>query len=161
MQTLGFNYRITDIQCALGISQLNKLDGFIYQRRDIVKKYNEAFSRIDELILPKEQDNCFSAYHLYVLQFKTLNRLIVFNELLNENIGVNVHYIPVHLQPYYKENFGFKKGDFKTAETYYSRALTLPLFPKMSEDEIDKVIQSVYKILKNNKIQIFRDKRLK
>ncbi|MCD4676462.1 MAG: UDP-4-amino-4,6-dideoxy-N-acetyl-beta-L-altrosamine transaminase [Desulfobacula sp.] len=148
MQTLGFNYRITDIQCALGISQLNKLDGFIHQRRNIVKKYNEAFSISDELIVPQEQDNCFSAYHLYVLQFKTLNRLTVFNELLNENIGVNVHYIPVHLQPYYQENFGFKKGDFQIAEKYYSRVLTLPLFPKMSKNEIDKDIQSIYQILK-------------
>lgn len=148
MQTVGFNYRITDLQCALGISQLKKVNSFIKKRREIVEKYNDAFNNINEIIVPYEDERFFSAYHLYVVQFKQLDRLTVFNELKKSNIGVNVHYIPVHFQPFYKENFDFKKGDHPIAEAYYKRAVTLPLFPRMKDSDVEYVIQTIYKILK-------------
>jgi UDP-4-amino-4,6-dideoxy-N-acetyl-beta-L-altrosamine transaminase len=147
MHSAGYNYRITDIQCALGISQLKKLNGFIKKRREIVTKYNDAFEKINEVTTPYENKSCYSAYHLYVLQVKETDRLAVFNKLRNKNIGVNVHYIPVHLQPYYMENFGFQGDDFPISEKYYQRAISLPLFPTMKDDDIEYVIETVCEIL--------------
>ncbi|WP_020675713.1 UDP-4-amino-4,6-dideoxy-N-acetyl-beta-L-altrosamine transaminase [Geopsychrobacter electrodiphilus] len=142
-QALGFNYRITDFQCALGISQLDKLDGFVSRRREIVATYNAAFSNSEKLILPFESEQAQSSWHLYMLQFKALDRLKVFIGLRDKGLGVNVHYIPVHLQPYYQENFGYEAGDFPVAEAYYARAITLPLFPAMTQEDVAYVINSV------------------
>lgn len=148
MQELGFNFRITDFQCALGLSQLKRLDGFVERRRAIVTAYNQSFQSESELILPFEGQRSYSAYHLYALQFKTLDRLAVFNALREKGLGVHVLYIPVHLQPYYRNRFGYKVDDFPEAENYYHRVVVLPLFPIMTEEEVVCVISAVHNTLK-------------
>ena len=151
MQYLGYNYRLTDMQCALGISQFKKLEKFIKMRRDIVTKYNKAFSDVKEIITPFEKKDVKSAYHLYMIKLKLeklkVGRQKIFDALRAENIGVHVHYIPVHLQPYYQKNFGFKKRDYPIAEDFYERALTLPLYPKMSAGDVNDVINAVKKVI--------------
>ena len=151
MQFLGYNYRITDFQCALGMSQFKKLDENIKKRRGIVKKYNKAFEEIDEIITPFEKTDVKSSYHLYTIQLKLeklkANRKEIFDALRAENIGVHVHYIPLHLQPYYMSNFGYKKGDYPVTENYYERALTLPLFPTMTNTDVEDVIKAVNKVV--------------
>lgn len=151
MQHLGYNYRITDFQCALGISQFKKLNRFVKRRRHIVKKYNKAFDQSKEITIPYEKPDVKSSYHLYMIQldFEMLkvNRRKIFDALRAENIGVHVHYIPVHLQPYYKQMFGYKKGDYPNAEEFYSNALTLPLFPKMKDSDVDDVINALDKVI--------------
>lgn len=151
MQKLGYNYRITDFQCALGISQFKKLDSFVKRRRDIVKKYNKTFKEYDEIITPFEKHDVKSSYHLYMIKLKLeklkANRKKIFDALRAENIGVHVHYIPLHLQPYYKQMFGYKKGDFPLAEEFYNKALTLPLFPKMKDSDVDDVIKAADKVI--------------
>ncbi|MEW6608428.1 MAG: UDP-4-amino-4,6-dideoxy-N-acetyl-beta-L-altrosamine transaminase [bacterium] len=152
MQELGFNYRITDFQCALGIKQLERVDDFVARRREIADKYNEAFKDMEAIITPCEKENVKSSYHLYVIQLKKgLNRKEIFDALREEGIGVQVHYIPVHLQPYYQQNLGYKKGDYPKAEEFYERTLSLPLFPKMSNKEIERVIRIVQKIIHRGK----------
>jgi len=151
MQHLGYNYRLTDFQCALGITQLKKLDKFINRRREIVQRYNNAFKELTELVTPFEKTYVRSAYHLYVIQLQleklTGDRKKIFDALRAENIGVQVHYIPIHYQPYYQQNLGYKKGNFPNAERYYDRAITLPLFPLMSTDDVDSVIEAVHKVI--------------
>jgi len=151
MQSLGYNYRITDFQCALGISQFKKLDKFIEKRRKTIAKYNKAFQSVKEIITPFEKENVKSAYHLYIIQLNLeklkVGREKIFDSLRAENIGVHVHYIPVHLQPYYQEKFGYKKGDFPAAENFYERAITLPVFPKMNDDDANDVINAVKKVI--------------
>jgi len=149
MQELGYNYRITDFQCALGIKQLEKLDKFVEKRIEIVDKYNEAFKNMEEITIPCERENVKSSYHLYVIQLKeSLNRKEIFETLREEEIGAQVHYIPVHLQPYYQKNLGYKKGDYPKAEKFYERAISLPLFPKMDNEAIERVIDVVCKTIK-------------
>lgn len=152
MQEIGFNYRLTDIQAALGISQLNKLDGFVHRRREIVKKYNEAFKNIEWLTTPFEDDGVFSAFHLYVLKinFVKLNKSkkMAIDILKNQNIGAQVHYIPVHTQPFYLENYGYKWGDYPVAEKYYESALSIPLYPKMSNNDVEYVINNIFSLEK-------------
>lgn len=143
----GFNYRITDIQCALGISQLKKLDYFLEKRRNIAKLYNRAFVKNEKIILPKEGRFSKSAWHIYPVQFKNLNRKKAFDKLQELGIGVQVHYIPLHMHPFYQKKFGHKKGDFPNAENYYDRAITIPLFPKMTDKEVRRVIAAVKMVL--------------
>lgn len=147
MQTLGYNYRITDLQCALGLSQLKKLDGFIQRRRAIAAKYNEEFSKSPYLIVPHQEDDRQSVWHLYMLRIKLdktkKTRRQIFEQLRALKVGVHVHYIPLHLQPYYMDKFGYKRGDFPKAEAYYDSALTIPLFPAMSDKDCERVIRSV------------------
>ncbi|CAM3043085.1 TPA: UDP-4-amino-4,6-dideoxy-N-acetyl-beta-L-altrosamine transaminase [Legionella pneumophila] len=147
--TLGYNYRITDIQSALGISQLRKLNGYVNRRHELAKYYDSKLQELP-LVIPYQANYNYSAYHLYVIRLKlnTINktRLSVFNELREAGIGVNVHYIPVHLQPYYRQ-LGFKKGDFPEAEKYYEEAITLPLFPTLTEKQQDYIINQLNKIL--------------
>lgn len=146
---LGYNYRITDIQSALGISQLRKLDGFVNRRHELARNYDNKLQELP-LIIPYQANYNYSAYHLYVIRLKltalSKTRLDVFNELREAGIGVNVHYIPVHLQPYY-HRLGFKKGDFPEAEKYYEEAITLPLFPTLTEKQQDYIMNQLNKIL--------------
>ncbi len=152
MQELGYNYRLTDFQCALGLGQLKKIDKFIQRRREIVKKYNSEFKDIPEIKIPEINPiDSNPVWHIYMIQLNLdrlkVDRREIFEALRAENIGVNVHYIPVHLQPYYQKRFGYRRGDFPKAENYYSRAITLPVFPKMSEKDIDDVVSAVKKVI--------------
>ena len=152
MQELGYNYRLTDFQCALGLGQLKKIDKFIQRRREIVKKYNSEFKDISEIKIPEINPiDPNPVWHIYMIQLNLdrlkVDRREIFEALRAENIGVNVHYIPVHLQPYYQKRFGYRRGDFPKAENYYSRAITLPVFPKMSEKDIDDVVSAVKKVI--------------
>ncbi|TFE03937.1 UDP-4-amino-4,6-dideoxy-N-acetyl-beta-L-altrosamine transaminase [Jeotgalibacillus salarius] len=156
MQYLGYNYRMTDIQAALGTSQIVKLDQFIERRRDIVKQYNNEFSSLKELITPFQHPDGNSSWHLYVIKLKeellTIDRKQFFIKLRKARIGVNVHYIPVHLQPYYQE-FGHQKGDYPHAEKLYDRILTLPLFPEMTDVDIQYVADTVKAIINEHKVK--------
>lgn len=151
MQTLGFNYRITDIQAALGTSQLKKLDRFAARRREIVKLYNQAFSEIDGLTPPFEAAGVYSVFHLYVLKIDFakfgISRQEVMEKLKKGGIGTQVHYIPVHTQPYYQKNFGCKWGDYPKAEQYYREAMSMPLYPKMTDSNVRYVVKKVFEVL--------------
>jgi perosamine synthetase len=151
MTELGYNYRLTDFQCALGLSQLQRIDMFLELRRDIVKQYDSAFHDIAELTIPKiDYPDRTSAWHLYVIQLNLdklkVGRREIYDALRAENIGVQVHYIPVHYQPYY-QNLGYKKGDYPVAEQYYERCLSLPLFPRMNENDVGDVVEAVGKVI--------------
>ena len=147
---LGYNYRLTDIQSALGLSQIKKLDDFILKRREIVNKYNEAFKELEEIVTPFENEYSKSGYHIYVLLLNLdklkCGRKEIFEALQAENIGVNVHYLPVYLHPYYKK-LGYKKGQCPVAEDIYNRMITIPLFPSMTDKDIKDVIEAVKKVL--------------
>jgi UDP-4-amino-4,6-dideoxy-N-acetyl-beta-L-altrosamine transaminase len=150
MVDLGYNYRMTDLQAALGISQLTKLDKFVQKRREIASIYNEAFSNIQGIRIPYQLSYVDSSWHLYVLQLQLeefrVGRREIFEALRAENIGVHVHYIPVYLQPYYQK-LGYKRGICPVAEQWYEAALTIPLFPKMTRADIDSVVDAVKKVL--------------
>ncbi|WP_010237138.1 UDP-4-amino-4,6-dideoxy-N-acetyl-beta-L-altrosamine transaminase [Clostridium arbusti] len=148
---LGYNYRITDIQCALGSSQMNKLDSFVKRRREIVQIYNEDFKELSDYITtPYEAEYSNSGWHIYIVKFNLdkfkVGRKEIFEALQAENIGVNVHYIPVYFHPYYQK-LGYKKGLCPEAEKLYEQMLTLPLFPKMSNNDVEDVINSVKKVV--------------
>jgi perosamine synthetase len=146
MEELGFNYRITDFQAALGISQLKKLDQFKSRRREIVNYYNESLDGIEEFILPYEEKTVDSNFHLYVLQIKEnsrFDRYDFFSHLQSLSYLPMVHYIPVHLLKYYRDNFGFRPGDFPIAEKVYSRAVSIPLYPSMTDTEVEKTINDI------------------
>lgn len=136
---LGFNYRITDIQCALGVSQLKRVDAFVKKRHELVAIYTQNLKDLP-LVLPYQDSHTYSAFHFYVIQ--TTERKKVFDHLKNANIGVNVHYIPVHLQPYYRQ-LGFKAGAFPVAEAYYEQAITLPLYYGLTFTEQNYVIEKL------------------
>jgi UDP-4-amino-4,6-dideoxy-N-acetyl-beta-L-altrosamine transaminase len=151
IENLGYNFRLTDFQSALGLNQLKKIKKFIKRRREIVAKYNKEFRNIKEIITPTERNYVKSAWHIYVIQLclerlKT-GRKEIFEALQKAGIGVQVHYLPLHLQPFYKRKFGYKIGDFPIAEKYYQRAITLPLFPKMTNKEVGQVIKTIKKII--------------
>ena len=152
MQDLGFNYRMTDMQGALGFSQLHKLSFFKKRRREIVAKYNRAFSEMKYFTVPYEPEGISSCFHLYVAQidFKALgkSRKQVMHELKERGVGTQVHYIPVSTQPYYKERFGYKNGDYPVAESYYEKELSLPLYPGMSDSDVDLVIDSIKEVIR-------------
>jgi len=148
MQELGFNYRITDLQCALGVSQLKKLKKFLERRRELISIYNRNLHKIDKVNLPIEKPYVKSAWHIYYVRLKeSSKRSLIFEELQKFNIGVQVHYIPVHLQSYYRNRFGYKVGDYLKAEDYYKSTITLPLYPKMTNDEIQYVVDILIKVL--------------
>lgn len=138
---LGFNYRITDIQAALGLSQLQRLNDVVRRRRELVARYGQLLADVPvgqpELRAPAE-----SAWHLYVVHVPEHKRRSIFDAMRASEIGVNVHYIPVHLQPYYRRR-GFKPGDFPEAERHYAAALSLPLFPALTESEQDRVVSTL------------------
>lgn len=151
MLEMGFNYRITDIQAALGLSQLNKLGQFIEKRRQVANVYDKAFSQFENLKPAQLIGRENNAHHLYVvrIQFEKLGttRRKFMNKLLERGIVCQVHYIPVHLQPYYR-NLGYKRGDYPVAEAYYDQALSLPEFYSLSDDEQAKVIKEISELVK-------------
>ena len=140
---LGFNYRLTDVQAALGLSQLSRVAEMHAKRQAHAARYHQLLAGLP-LCLPMQSDNRVSAWHLYAVEVDdtrtAASRLAVFNALRASQIGVNVHYIPIHTQPYY-QRLGFRRGDFPAAEHYYSRAISLPLFPAMTDDQQDKVVR--------------------
>jgi perosamine synthetase len=146
MQFLGYNYRITDIQCALGISQLDKLSYFIERRNYIAKKYRYAFKNNPNVEPLKELSDTMNAYHLFVARFPRERRDRIFRDLRALNVGVNVHHIPVHLHPFYLSNYATGRGLCPVAEAAYDRILSLPIFPSMTEIKIDYVINAVNEV---------------
>jgi UDP-4-amino-4,6-dideoxy-N-acetyl-beta-L-altrosamine transaminase len=141
---LGYNYRMSDLHAALGISQLKRLDEFVDARKQIAKRYNDELSDLP-LSLPVYSES--SAWHIYTIEVEEHDRKLVFDALRQRGIGVNVHYIPIHLQPFY-QNLGFHKGDFPNSEAYYEKAITIPLFPRLTADEQSTVINSLREILR-------------
>ncbi|TDX58915.1 UDP-4-amino-4,6-dideoxy-N-acetyl-beta-L-altrosamine transaminase [Orenia marismortui] len=148
-QFLGYNYRMTDIQAALGISQLKKSDEFLKRRREIANIYNQELKNIGWLKLPYQKSDINSSWHLYVIQINEdklgKSRDEVFEYLREEGLGVQVHYIPVYWHPYY-QNLGYSKGICLNSERVYRRLITLPLHPKMTNDEVDYVIKILHKL---------------
>jgi UDP-4-amino-4,6-dideoxy-N-acetyl-beta-L-altrosamine transaminase len=140
MQELGYNYRLTDIQATLGISQLKRTDAGLKRRQEIAQTYNEAFRNVKGIITPKVEAGYFHAFHLYVIQVE--NRLELYNYLKDNGIFAQVHYEPVHLQPYYRQ-LGNKCGDMPAAEEYYKHCLSLPMYPTLTVEEQKFVIEKV------------------
>ena len=146
---LGFNYRITDIQAALGVSQMNRLDDFVERRQFLAKRYDELLQDLP-ITLPWQHSETNSSWHLYVIRLKldkiNKSHRQVFKELRQAGIGVNLHYIPVHIQPYYQQ-LGFKPGDFINSEKYYQEAISIPLYYGLSLEEQDQVVTELEGIL--------------
>ncbi|HYG23653.1 MAG TPA: UDP-4-amino-4,6-dideoxy-N-acetyl-beta-L-altrosamine transaminase [Verrucomicrobiae bacterium] len=150
MQDLGFNYRLTDIQCALGLSQLHRLNAFLQRRRAIVRRYNEELKDLQWLQVPRSKnlsDADLASWHVYTVQmdYDSLgkSRTAVMTELRNRGVGSQVLYIPVHLQPWYRRMYGYVGGKCPIAEAFYSRALSLPLFPALTDMDIGHVVEAV------------------
>ena len=146
---LGFNFRMTDIQAALGASQMLKIDKFIEKRHHLAERYNHLLQGL-EIKLPWQQPNTYSAYHLYVIRL-CLNKINktrreVFEQMRKAGINVNVHYIPVHTQPYYQQR-GFKVGDYPESEKYYEEAITLPIYYNLAELEQDYIVKVLKEVL--------------
>lgn len=150
MVELGYNYRITDFQCALGLSQLRKLEASVARRQKIAAMYEAAFADIPYITPLAARPDRTNAYHLYMVTLDTealgMSRAEAFKALRAENIGVNVHYIPVHLHPYYREHVGTRAGLCPVAEAAYEHLVTLPIFPQMSEEDVDDVVTAVRKL---------------
>jgi UDP-4-amino-4,6-dideoxy-N-acetyl-beta-L-altrosamine transaminase len=149
---LGYNYRMTDLQAALGASQMQRLQEYVDRRHEIAARYTQELEGLP-LVLPKQAEFAYSAYHLYVIRLdldaiKPLTHVEVFQSLRERDILVNLHYIPVHTQPYYKK-MGFEWGDFPNSEAYYKSAISIPMFPTLSCDEQSKVITTLHEILAN------------
>ncbi|UCH07021.1 MAG: UDP-4-amino-4,6-dideoxy-N-acetyl-beta-L-altrosamine transaminase [Deltaproteobacteria bacterium] len=151
MVDLGYNYRMTDIQCALGMSQLRKLPDWVTRRKEIARRYDVAFAEVPEVDPLAVRDNVSHAYHLYVIRLNTTylrrTRSEVFSSLRSEGIGVNVHYIPVHLHPFYQKRFGTGPGLCPVAEAAYEQLITLPLFPMMRNQDVEHVIAGFHNVL--------------
>jgi perosamine synthetase len=151
MVDLGHNYRLTDFQCALGLSQLRKMPGWIARRREIAARYDRAFAEIPVVRPLKALDDRKHAYHLYVIRLcregQDVGRSVIFDSLRKSGIAVNVHYIPVHLQSFYEKEYGTKRGQCQVAEAAYEGLLSLPIFPRMTEQDVGDVIMSMVQIL--------------
>jgi dTDP-4-amino-4,6-dideoxygalactose transaminase len=145
MQELGYNYRLTDFQAALGISQLRRSNEGLAHRQEIANRYNEAFRNISGVITPKVENDFYHAYHLYVIRVE--NRFELYNHLKANHIFAQVHYEPVHLQPYY-QRFGNKAGEMPVAENFYKHCLSLPMYPTLTEEEQEFVIGKVKEFVK-------------
>ena len=144
-QTLGFNYRMTDLQAALGLSQMGRLDDYVARRHELARRYDALLEQLP-VTTPWQHPDAYSAFHLYVIRVEggsgNERRRRVFEGLRARDIGVNVHYIPVHIQPYY-QRLGFATGDFPASEAYYAEAISLPMYPTLSEQEQDRVVAAL------------------
>lgn len=151
MLLLGFNYRLTDISCALGLSQMKKLEENLFRRREIAARYTAAFTDLEGVMVPAVQNNVEPAWHLYPIRLNleklSRGRSEIFRALRAENIGVNVHYIPIHLHPYYRDRFGYRVGEYPIAEDAYARLVSLPMFHGMSDQDVQDVIHSLQKVI--------------
>jgi dTDP-4-amino-4,6-dideoxygalactose transaminase len=150
MPEVGYNYRATDLQCALGMSQLGKLDRFAGSRRKLVEHYDKQLASLAPIVLPVARvADCEPAWHLYVVlidfQAAGVDRAAIMRRLKADGIGTQVHYLPVHLQPYYRRRYGH--GEFPDARRYYERALSLPLFPAMTDGDVDRVVDALRRAL--------------
>jgi perosamine synthetase len=156
MVDLGYNYRITDLQCALGLSQLKKLPLFLRQRRKIARAYDDAFGKIAQIKPLAVKADVAHAYHLYVIRLQSagldIDRNGMFQTLRQKGIGVNVHYIPVHLHPFYRKQFGTRPGLCPVAEGAYEQILTIPMFAAMSDAQTREVIDSLNKTIAEHKL---------
>jgi UDP-4-amino-4,6-dideoxy-N-acetyl-beta-L-altrosamine transaminase/dTDP-4-dehydrorhamnose reductase len=150
-QLLGYNYRITDVLCAMGISQLKKLGRFAQRRKEIIRRYNQAFKGVEGITIPYEDGLCDSNFHLYVLRFNFraigITRAQLMTELKNKGIQTQVHYIPVYSQPFYRQHFGDQSAEFPAAEDYYAQCLSIPLHPQLTLAEQDLVVSSIRSIM--------------
>lgn len=147
MTDLGYNYRMTDLQAALGLSQMAKIDTFIKKRREIAAFYTEAFQNIEGIIVPQQLEGTNSGWHLYMLQLEGISRKFVFEQMRYLNIGVHVHYIPVYWHPYYRK-LGYERGLCPNAEKWYEKALTLPIHPNMTVEELSIIVSNIKELLK-------------
>jgi len=151
MQEVGFNYRITDFQCALGINQLKRLNKFVASRRKVAEYYNSFFQNDDRTIVPFVSKSVKHAYHLYPLQIKfdeiKIDKKDFYYRLKENGVVFQVHYIPVHLQPFYRKNFGFKKGDFPIAEKFYEREISIPIYPTLKTKDLHFITKAIKKTL--------------
>jgi perosamine synthetase len=152
MTELGYNYRLTDVQCALGISQLRKLGPWTARRNEIARRYDAGLSGRTDVTPLRVRPDVLHAYHLYVVRLAlptlSANRSQVFRALRAEGVGVNVHYVPVHLHPYYRQRFGHDKGMCPVAEAAYEAMLSLPIFPTMLDTDVDDCLAALDKVLK-------------
>ena len=150
MKEMGYNYRITDFQCSLGISQIKKINKFIKRRRDIAAIYNDAFKDSKIFEIPKVNSLSRHAYHIYplLINFEKLkiNKKLLFQKMFKNKINLQVHYIPIHLQPYYKKNFNYRNGDFPFAENFYKKEVSLPIYYSLTNLQIYKVIKLIKKL---------------
>ena len=139
---MGFNYRMTELQAALGVSQMSRLDDYVAKRHELARRYSELLADLPVMI-PWQHADAYSAFHLFVIRLQlgaiTCTHRKVFEAMREAGVGVNLHYIPVHTQPYY-ERMGFQTGDFPEAEKYYSEAISLPLYPLLSVEEQERVV---------------------
>lgn len=151
MVLLGFNYRLTDVACALGLRQLGKLEGNLVRRREIAARYAAELGGVPGIVVPAVRDEAVSAWHLYPVRLDlaklSAGRAEIFRALRAENIGVNVHYIPVHLHPYYREKFGYRGGEFPVAEAAYESLVSLPMFHGMTDEDVEDVVRAVEKVI--------------
>lgn len=152
--SLGYNYRITDFQAALIVSQMNKLKKFVARRKEIVKQYNEAFSKIPEIIVQKEIEESDTCRHLYIIRLQldklTCTRREFFDALQEENVQPQIHYVPVYWFPYY-QHLGYEKGLCPNAEEVYKGIMSIPLYPRMTDQDVNDVIHAVRKVVENYK----------
>jgi UDP-4-amino-4,6-dideoxy-N-acetyl-beta-L-altrosamine transaminase len=151
MHEMGYNYRITDFQCALGSSQLKKLDQFVQKRRKIANIYDKSFSIVDNLKIPKANNSAKHAYHLYPLQIDfdklKITKSEFFKKMKESGINLQVHYIPVHLQPFYQKNYGFNTGDYPLSESFYRNEVSLPIYPDLTTDDVSLVLNNIMEII--------------
>jgi len=144
MHDLGFNYRITDFQCALGLTQLKKLDGFVEARNEIADAYRDRLAPVEDVILPAAATGAGRhAYHLFAIRVPAARRRGVFDALRADGLGVQVHYLPIYRHPWYRTTYGYEAGLCPNAEAYYAGAISIPIYPGMSKDDVERVARSL------------------
>lgn len=148
MQELGYNYRLTDFQCMLGLTQFQKIQTFLKKRREIAHAYTKLFEGDKRFKTPKELEGCESAWHLYPLRIrdKSINKEKIFQKCKEQNIFPQVHYIPIHTHPYYQKNFSYRRGDFPKAEAFYEEEISLPLYPTLKMSDVERIVKIIKSI---------------